>query len=218
MVRGNKNPRLVTFQDISWIDCLILAGLASEHHHMIESIPETQGSPKTHHSHFVDQYQQHHRLIMHYDYEGHPLLPSKTVHPCHECRLTFEHAPLGCPIEYKREGISDQGTLLDTFMVEGNFCSLSCIKAYILRRLAETHSSVYKKSLTLLQLMAHDIHGHEYVIPPAIPYTQLQKWGGSMTEDQFRKDMKDATRQWNSFHHTNRQFQRSVGVWTQASN
>lgn len=237
MARGNKKNRVLILHHISWVDCLILAGLSTDRHPVVETLPEptwpegggvdgsTEGvsssiDDTTSHVTYVDAHHRHHGLIMYTSLEQGNLLPTRTTLPCHECRLTFDHQPLGCPLSYCHESqsqsrrtlsdTSSQGTLVDYYTVEFLFCSLSCVKAYILRRLAETRLPVYKSALTLVHLMATQMHGPDYVIPTAVPYTCQERWGGFMTEDQYRREHL----KWSLSQHVNRRVtQQATGVW-----
>lgn len=211
MPRGSKKVRVVTFHPITWLDCLAMAGFQTDIQHPIETLVDTPSDPGLNSQTFLDNHQRYNGVTMYYG-NSQQMMPTKTVLPCHECRLSFEGMPLGCPIDYKRVSTTDQGTLMDTFLVEGNFCSLACVKAYALRQYVVTRLPIYKKALTLIHCMAQQIHGPDYTVPLAIPYTCQQKWGGFMTEDEYRHH----TKKWSVFHHVNRKIhQVPTGVYAQ---
>lgn len=69
------------------------------------------------------------------------------------------------------------------YIVYGNFCSLSCCKAYLLD--ANQFSSNYE--LTLLSCMANDVYGVRCdVIKRAPPRLMLQMFGGPLSIEEFR--------------------------------
>ena len=109
--------------------------------------------------------------------------PKKTDYPCWSHRCSFSSSPIGCPIGYDSE--------TQTFSVEGIFCSLPCVKSYILEQLKKTpFSKKYSNSCTYLSLMALKIFGKSVEIPTIKnPWKQCQKWGGHLTEEEFSESL-----------------------------
>jgi hypothetical protein len=132
------------------------------------------------------------------------ILPQYTTQRCHNCHYTFTNRSLGCPISYKTQGCSrfdkekvekffkdnnftlEEGT--DFFVTEWIFCSLPCIKRYILKQISIQKSSKYHHALTLLTLLTIKFFGENKLV--FTPQTDIQKtlkdYGGHLTIEEQR--------------------------------
>lgn len=179
---------IITLNKVDIKDCYILAGITPDHND-IEMLPKVQKVRGG--THLPDNRKLYTMVTMYYTKgRSQELMPRKTSCPCHQCRLKFDHSPLGCPLDYRSEqkkSPTDGSTVIDDYyLVEGNFCSLACVKAYILMMLSIQKSPLYLKSLTYVSLMATQMYGPGYEIPTAIPYTLQSKWGGTLSEAEYR--------------------------------
>jgi len=108
------------------------------------------------------------------------IIPEKS-YACWWCTLTIPKTSeiLGCPIDIKISNNTKQ------YATNGLFCSFNCIKAFIL----ETKDPVkYKNSTQLLATMYCDMHNmiQPIIIKPSPPWEFLIKFGGYMSENQYR--------------------------------
>lgn len=91
---------------------------------------------------------------------------------CMFCTLAITETPYPCPVSYRRA--------LDVFEVEGQFCSLNCVCAYV--------ENKHFERKPLFRHMCKQLYGiayREQIFPTPDPYL-MQKFGGALTELQFR--------------------------------
>lgn len=123
-------------------------------------------------------------------------LPQSTNKPCWWCGYEFETIPLGIPLCYHPhtdKTSSDihkfltsrnfQAQTNDFFETDGLFCSFPCCKAHLV---ANGFKGKYKNSFSLLTLLHVKLYGDINVIPSAPPRELLEKWGGSLTIEEYR--------------------------------
>ena len=125
-------------------------------------------------------------------------LPISTNKPCWWCRGQFATSPIGCPVRYYSNHISERkkdriqqklqsinlpSDTTDFFETEGIFCSFPCCKAYIL---SKQHRSKYNESCTLLTLMYQKLFGYIQIIKHAGSVHTIDIWGGHLTLQEFR--------------------------------
>lgn len=125
------------------------------------------------------------------------------------CRSTFENSPLGCPIEFYPEPVAKRDITsrenlfksmnlptnngLWYFDTEGIFCSLGCVKGYILDELAKNRSPKYKRALTLLTLMVSLMFGSSTAMEEyhaTSSWKMLKDYGGQFTPASLRSGIK----------------------------
>jgi len=100
---------------------------------------------------------------------------------CWWCTLPIvDQDPLGCPI-------SQQDGIYDT---EGIFCTVNCIKAYLLEHCQ--NDSKYQNSIALLSFMYHTLSGATSLteaisIVPSPPWKFLTQYGGFLTQEQYKE-------------------------------
>ena len=133
------------------------------------------------------------------------ILPLVTDKPCRNCHHSYNTHPIGCPINYhilteenpkkktvddflkKYNFISDKN---DYFETECMFCSMPCVKSYIMSCLSKNPLSYkYCNSLSYTSLMykkIHDIQGKIPHIHLAHPITTITSYGGHLTIDEYR--------------------------------
>ena len=128
-------------------------------------------------------------------------ISSYTPHPCWWCRTTFDHHPIGCPIQYHKdpvEGTEDYKNIvgkfrelnlptdkgLDYFATEGIFCSFPCAKAYILDKISKYPR--WTQMLGLLELLYFKFFKKTVDIPPAPTWKIIKPWG-HLTKEEYRK-------------------------------
>ena len=102
---------------------------------------------------------------------------------CWWCRLNIENAPIGCPMAFEKDTTSAGGT----YFTDGIFCSVNCVKAYILEYYQE--DSKYRDSIRLLSLMLAEMTG-DYspkTIKPALPWKILKQHGGHINPDKYKE-------------------------------
>lgn len=144
-------------------------------------------------------------------------LPLYTNIPCRNCHHTYTTHPLGCPIRYN-SNCADNTPIkkqIEKFLKENNFpiisndyfetermfCTLACIKSYILSCLSKNSSCKYADSLTYLTLMYKKINENSYsleketfplvdeilpIIYSAQPIDMLKTNGGHLSIDEYR--------------------------------
>lgn len=117
-------------------------------------------------------------------YEPHPLsmnsdwlLPNDFL--CWHCAHAFETVPVYIP-----QGLRGGEPNKPIFEVFGNFCSLSCAKAYIL----DHQHFDSDKQVMLLNKLAVDIYNTQLPIRHAPPRETLHVFGGMFTIEEFRVD------------------------------
>lgn len=93
---------------------------------------------------------------------------------CWHCCASFDTPPVPLPKDYDPTS--------DVYIVYGNFCSLSCTKAFIL----ETATFDSSLQLILLERMAREIYGVTSVTASP-PRLSLEMFGGPYSISQFRK-------------------------------
>lgn len=130
------------------------------------------------------------------------VLPSYTDKPCWWHRESFACHPIGCPIEYhnfknqplmseyiknnlKESNITFGEHEVEFFETEGIFCSLSCVKAWILNELPKNPIK-YQKCLGLLSVLAIKLNKKDKNIITCAPsWKLLDKWGGHLNNDDY---------------------------------
>lgn len=147
----------------------------------------------------------------------HGIIPLYTNKPCRWCHKSYETHPFGCPIRYNPHvpinitsnvHTSNQVDLRDrviSFLKENNlnsdtndffeteqmFCSLPCVKSYILSCLSNNNKSYkYHKSLSYLTLMYKKMYNTQIIssnIPRAHPIEVLRDYGGHLTIQEYRE-------------------------------
>ena len=143
-------------------------------------------------------------------------LPLYTNKPCRWCHHAYETHPFGCPIKYNPHissttvsNVHNTNSLalrdrVTSFLVENNlacdtndffetehmFCSLPCVKSYILGCLSNNNKAYkYKKSLSYLTLLykkMYDVLIIPSIIPKAGPIEVLEAYGGHLTIKEYR--------------------------------
>lgn len=109
-------------------------------------------------------------------------IPKKTDIPCWWCTYNFDWFPVGMTEYYHN----------NTFYVRGCFCSFNCKAAY---NLNINDNRVWER-YSLMKLMYYQINKDkitsiaDIVINPAGPKELLNKYGGSMTIEEYRKNSK----------------------------
>jgi len=145
-------------------------------------------------------------------------LPLYTNIPCRNCHQPYTTHPLGCPIRYNPNN-SDNSPIkkqIEKFLKENNFstisndyfeteymfCTIPCIKSYILTCLSKNSSCKYGDSLTYLTLMYKKINENSNfleesknsslnseilpIIPAAQPIEILKTNGGHLSIEEYR--------------------------------
>jgi hypothetical protein len=103
--------------------------------------------------------------------------PSSTNVACWNCSHTFDGIPLAIPGGlHKRKNI-----LIGCY---GVFCSFNCAKRYCMNR--NRHNSI--EQLQLLTYLHKKILGNTARIFPASPFQVLEKYGGYMSIEEYRKN------------------------------
>lgn len=97
---------------------------------------------------------------------------------CWWCTEHYETATVRIPRKEDRE---------KEFAFVGQFCSWECAKAYLLR---EKHMTQWKGSFAWIRKFAKDMYDQNEVIA-APPRCTLQKFGGSLTIEKFRRPLKE---------------------------
>ena len=117
-----------------------------------------------------------------FDLKGTEFIPKKTNIPCWWCTEHFDWLPVGLPERYHN----------GAFYVWGCFCSFNCKAANNLNindnRVAERYTLM--KQLYYRINKDHITNISDIEINPAGPKELLQKYGGPMTIDDYRKNSK----------------------------
>lgn len=129
-----------------------------------------------------------------------PSYTNKKNHHCMWCTLLLTNPPMGCPTGLKTNFKEKKVYLRDNteptkqleqepsndFITYGIFCSVNCIKAYIIDR---AHDSRYRHSSRLLVKMYSKLTGvtAPTTIHPAPHFSMLNKYGGDMSETQYKQ-------------------------------
>lgn len=100
--------------------------------------------------------------------------PEKTDIPCLWDCHTFKHTPWGVPYKFT-DG---------KFQLFGNFCSASCVLAYILQNYQDD-DSIWDK-VALLNLLYFKVFGEYKSIVPAFDKMALKLFGGTLEIDEYR--------------------------------
>lgn len=103
--------------------------------------------------------------------------PSSTNVACWNCTHTFDGIPIAIPGSLHR----NKSTLVGCY---GVFCSFNCAKRYCMNK--NRHDSM--QQLQLLSLLHMKILGNTARIFPAPPFQALDKYGGYMSIEEYRKD------------------------------
>jgi hypothetical protein len=128
------------------------------------------------------------------------ILSISTVYPCQNCDHTFDFMPLGCPIDIinKKELYKDlilknhvqKLNLLTNikyyFRSVGIFCSLNCIKRFILQQ--EQNNVMFLGSLDLLSFIKNKVFGKNTPIKKAKSIKKLEKFGGNTKIEEYRHE------------------------------
>ena len=123
----------------------------------------------------ITQHQQRHSLFHRHGQNGR--LPEEFTKPtsisCFHCCHTFDTPPVPMPKDYD--------TSSQSYVVYGNFCSLSCCKRFL------CDNSTFNSGLQVLLLhkMAREIYGVEKVVC-APPRLSLSMFGGPYSIERFR--------------------------------
>ena len=135
---------------------------------------------------------------------------SVTHKPCRNCHHQYVTRPIGCPLritckEYENKKITNKQNsevvvpvlISAVFETENLFCTLPCVKSYIISKLSDRNfSSKYMDSLGLLtimmKLMTDNITSpnseDEFFIPCAPPIDVLENYGGHLSIDEYREN------------------------------
>lgn len=140
---------------------------------------------------------------------------------CFWCRHPFDTVPIGCPISYKVDVkvkdltsfFCDNIVQIKTptekgwYEVDGVFCGLSCCKAFIEDN---EYDPIYENSMSLLYKLYNELeHKMNKDINTAPNWRLLREYGGNMTIEEFRENIKIYTF---SFHNLIRiPFYQSIG-------
>jgi hypothetical protein len=117
-----------------------------------------------------------------FDLKGNIFIPKKTNIPCFWCTCTFDWLPIGMPEKYHNS----------VFYVSGNYCTFNCMAA---DNLKIGDNKVWER-YCLMKLMYYLINKDkissisDVEINPAGPKELLDKYGGPMTIEDFRKNSK----------------------------
>tara|TARA_Y100000389_G_C17468180_1_gene527683 strand:- start:2886 stop:3530 length:645 start_codon:yes stop_codon:yes gene_type:complete len=95
---------------------------------------------------------------------------------CWWCTYPFDHTPISVPFKYDEKRCK--------FHIEGYFCSWQCGKAYVL---AKNTADMYNQC-TLITLLQKRFSGSIKSIRAAPSRFALEKFGGKMSIEEFRKD------------------------------
>jgi len=125
-------------------------------------------------------------IRLNYDDKVWVLLPSfskengnKNKIECWWCKHSFSNKPLGIPLCENEEG----------YITDGCFCSIECIITYI----HSTRDIKYKNSIELINKIFIENYNkdiEEMNIIPAHDWKLLEKFGGFLTINEFRSEMK----------------------------
>lgn len=117
-----------------------------------------------------------------FDLQGNTFIPKKTNIPCFWCTYTFDWFPVCGAEKYHNE----------IFYVTDNFCSFNCWAAHNLKR---GDNGVWER-YALMKLLYYKINKDSITsisdieINPAGPKELLEKYGGPMTIEDYRKNSK----------------------------
>ena len=93
---------------------------------------------------------------------------------CWYCRHKFSSPRVGCPLRLAAG---------EVFEVEGIFCSLPCVKAFVLE---QNGNCKYKESLTLLSLLSVKL-GMGPCVSSSPSWKLLKEYGGHLSIDEYRR-------------------------------
>lgn len=134
---------------------------------------------------------------------------------CYWCRHPFDSSPIGCPINYKPKIISrtynseiskDVFSVLESiprktsisnpaisnvnptesYETDGVFCSFNCALAFANENKL---NPMYSRSVSLLNRIYSDIAEKGLVLTPAPSWRLLEEYGGTLTIDEYRKNL-----------------------------
>lgn len=109
-------------------------------------------------------------------------MPLYTNIKCWWCRNNFNTSPIGIPIShYIKKDNNDND--IHVFEVEGNFCSFSCCKAYLLQELPNVY---YKNSISLLSYLYKLYFNKTIDIEPSPSWKLLKEYGGVINITEYR--------------------------------
>ena len=139
------------------------------------------------------------------DTHSNGMLPLYTNKPCRNCHHPYTTHPIGCPIKYHphTEGVSETRAMVEEFLRNNNFssktmdyfetermfCSLPCVKSYIISCLSKHPlSNKYGNCLTYLSLMYRKMNNTDKVtiIPEAHPIETLTAYDGHLSIEDYR--------------------------------
>jgi hypothetical protein len=154
---------------------------------------------------FVDQHRR--RIKTHVCMiNGDRALPERTNLFCWHCRHAFDTSPIGLPLTMRT---MPDGILV--FETEGNFCSFSCCKTYLLDS-RHRRPSLYRESDPLLEVLHRSLFGEcssKVEIPLAPSWQLLSEYGGTLSIEQFRASIGQTT--YTATENTCRAFMHSIG-------
>lgn len=217
MPRKSTAKRLVTLYDVNVEDILrkyyggedessdeiIETPISLDNKININTLMHEKGNKSKNCVYFIDPNKEKIKLWVNmYDISQNEVLPRYTNKPCWWCRSTFSYHPIGCPIKYNSNNVSElkkkriskklsdanltieEG--IDYFETEGVFCTFPCVKAYILDKLSKSGLINYKKSLALLSQLYTKLTGEIRIMPTASSWKMLIEYGGHLTPEEFR--------------------------------
>jgi len=129
------------------------------------------------------------KLEENFTYFVHPLFgdkehkkwPTTVNSDCLHCCYPFKTIPVPIPRRYDDR--------LNKYYVFGIFCSMNCAKAYIL----EHEPAISTTRMLTFSSMCREVFGLREPVKPAPPRIRLQRFGGSLTIEQFRSSFKNVT-------------------------
>jgi hypothetical protein len=107
--------------------------------------------------------------------------PSKTDKDCLHCCHGFDTYPVPIPRRYDDRQ--------DKYYTFGIFCSVNCAKAYIL----EHDSAISTTRMLYFVTMCRNVFGIHHPVKPAPPRIRLQRFLGSLTIEEFRRNFTSVT-------------------------
>ncbi len=135
-----------------------------------------------------------------------PVIAPKKNYHCMWCTLQLTGSPIGCPtgtktvlkeqLVYLRDNTEPVRTVQrepsTDFITYGIFCSVNCIKSFINDK---KYDAQYRHSLMLLSKMYSIMTGTDgpVNITPSPHYSMLSKFGGNMSETQYKQAMHSAS-------------------------
>jgi len=112
-----------------------------------------------------------------------PIIREKTDIACWWCTLQFDTLPCFIP----------EKLVNNSYHVFGCFCSLNCTTAYNFKCIDDYR--VWNR-YSLIKKMYQDIVGYNCEILNAPPKETLKKYGGTLTEKEYKKELKFCSREY----------------------